>query len=129
MNAGCCVLIKPNTSHPARCHWLGASHHRPKADAQKRPEHSKNKTSGPRAESLQIQTPPHTSSGSTVMIERDYFCMSQYIVSTHYAFKEKLSIFQPGLLATIVPIIDYRSCSLPCRDLGNMALEKQRTLG
>ncbi len=51
-------------SHPARCYWLRASHHCPKVDAQKRPKHSKIRKSRQRAESLQIQKPPHTSSGS-----------------------------------------------------------------
>ncbi len=35
------VFIESGTSHPERCYWLGATHHCPKVDAQKRPEHSK----------------------------------------------------------------------------------------
>ncbi len=54
------VFIESNTSHPARCYWLGATSHCPKVDAQKR----KIRKSRQRAGSLQIQTPPHTSSGS-----------------------------------------------------------------
>ncbi len=40
------------------CYWLGANHHCPKVDAQKRPDYSKIRKSSQRAGSLQIQTPP-----------------------------------------------------------------------
>ncbi len=46
------------------CYWLGATHHCQKVDTQKHPEHSKIRKSRQKAESLQIQTLPHTSSGS-----------------------------------------------------------------
>ncbi len=50
--------------HPAHCYWLGATHHCPVVDDQKHPEHSKIRKSRQREGSLQIQTLPHTSSGS-----------------------------------------------------------------
>ncbi len=52
---GCYIFIEFYTSHAARCYCLGATHHCPKVGTQKR--HTQ-------AGSLQIQTLPHTSSGS-----------------------------------------------------------------
>ncbi len=48
--------LVPGRSHPARCYWLGATHHWKKGDAQKRPEHSKIRKDRQRPESLQIHS-------------------------------------------------------------------------
>ncbi len=57
-----------------RCYWLGAARHCPKVDTQKRPEHSEIRNCRQRAESLQIQTPPHTYSQKALFLYEFVHC-------------------------------------------------------
>ncbi len=58
------IFMESRSSRSARCYWLGATHHCPKDGALKRPKHIKTRKSRQRTASLQIQTAPHTASGS-----------------------------------------------------------------